>query len=143
MPPASLSYVLLLVMLISSSFVPHPSDCRQIRITPYTTRKGEVDPFNLTQLVKKHFQQQGFRLSSEHQDSTDTNCTYYRCTLSHTENYWKFKRDTVCLTITDSEGKRVGYYCGVSGVTAMTFRSGYTTATREALASIKQTPFYR
>ena len=135
--------LLLLLGLCFSGISFLKQNCRQIHVIPYTTKQGKVDPFGLTSLVKNHFQQQGFEILAAPSNTIKPDCQYYQCALSHTENYWKFKRDSVCLTITDQMGKVIGRYCGVSGKTALTFQSGYATATTNALANVEQSHFYR
>ncbi len=139
-----MTYLLLLQLgLFVSGISFTRQNCRQMYIIPYTSKQGQVDPFGVTDLVRNHFQQQGFAILSAPLSTIEPACQYYQCRVSHTENYWQFKRDSVYLTISDQTGNVVGRFYGVSGKTALTFRSGYATATTRALRNAEQFRFYR
>ena len=93
--------LLLLLSLTFNSSYTSIETCRQIQIISYTTKRGKIDPFGLTPLVKDYFQKRGFELGTPLATTDKPDCQLYQCPISHTEDYWKFKRDSVCLTITE------------------------------------------
>jgi hypothetical protein len=112
--------------------------CRKIQIVPFTSYSGRVDPFKLASLVEERFKSLGFEVYNTTSNSQD-DCKRFSCVIWHSEHYWQNKRDTVALSIYNSDNELVAKYFGVSRPIELTFKSGYTKATKSALAKIGST----
>ncbi|MDO1451864.1 hypothetical protein Q0590_36685 [Rhodocytophaga aerolata] len=130
--------LLISVLFLLSSFNLDKKECKKIQIVPFEGKNGKSDKFQLSKVVRQRFEELGYQIiEKEAQFSSDGDCQYLRCLITHSENYWQLKNDVVELQIVDKNGKEVKTYRGHTGEVVMTFKSGYTAATNEALNQIK------